>query len=163
MNSEYRIREADIEDLDTIVDFTLQEAQETEGAEKDLAAVTRGVQAGFDDPSLSIYWVAEAADGRVVASASVVTEWSNFHGGYYWWVQSLFILPEHRGHGLVDLLLAYLANAAQAAGALDLRLYALSSNHRALQAYRRCGFDVAPYTVMIKRLNTNEMKEESQD
>jgi ribosomal protein S18 acetylase RimI-like enzyme len=58
----------------------------------------------------------------------------------------------HRGRGLVDLLLNHLTEEARRAGALDLRLYARNSNHRALQAYRRSGFEVVPYTIMRRRL-----------
>lgn len=151
MNSEYLIREARPEDIETLVDFTLQEARETEGAERAVAAVTHGVRAVFGDSALARYWVAETEQGRVVASISAVTEWSNFNGGDYWWVQSLFIAPDHRGGGLVDSLLAHLEAAAKAAGAIDLRLYVLNTNQRALTAYRRCGFDAAPYTIMTKR------------
>lgn len=114
----------------------------------------RGVEGGFADPPLATYWVAEAADTTIVASTSVVTEWSDFKGGHYWWIQSLFIVPEHRGTGLVELLIDHLAREASAVGALDLRLYAHTSNERALHVYRRCGFSVAPYVIMT--LDTNE-------
>ena len=150
MASDYTIREAGRADIDTIVAFTLQEVREAEGLEPDLEAVARGVGGGFEDAPLAAYWVAEAAGGRVVASTSVVREWSDFHGAYYWWVQSLFIIPEHRGKGLVELLLRHLAREADAAGALDLRLYAHTTNERALRAYRRCGFTTAPYVIMTK-------------
>ena len=93
------------------------------------------------------------AEGRVVGSMSVVAEWSNFLGGDYWWIQSLYILPEHRGQGLVDQLLADLSARAMAAGALDLRLYGYDTNERALRAYQRCGFAVAPYIVMTRHLD----------
>jgi L-amino acid N-acyltransferase YncA len=150
MASDYTIREASRADIDTIVAFTLQEAREAEDKEPDLEAVSRGVGGGFEDVPFAAYWVAETADGRVVASTSVVREWSDFHGAYYWWVQSLFIIPEHRGKGLVELLLSRLAREADAAGALDLRLYAHTANERALRAYRRCGFATAPYVIMTK-------------
>jgi len=97
--------------------------------------------------------VAESDDGQVVGSISVVTEWSNFRGGYYWWIQSLFIVPVHRGTGLVDLLLNTVAKAASGVDALDLRLYVLQSNHRAMAAYLRCDFDETPYTIMVRRLD----------
>ena len=122
MASDYAIRDAGRADIDTIVAFTLQEVREAEDKEPDLEAVSRGVRGGFEDAPHAAYWVAEAAGGRVVASTSVVREWSDFHGAYYWWVQSLFIIPEHRGKGLVELLLRHLAREAGAAGALDLRL-----------------------------------------
>ena len=147
----YSIRDADSADIETLVNFTLQEARESEGVEKDRETVTRGVGAAFAHPPRATYWVAER-DGHVVASISAVTEWSNFHGGDYWWVQSLFVAPEHRGSGLVDLLLNHVAKAAQSAGALDLRLYAHNLNERALGAYRRAGFVTAPYVIMRREL-----------
>jgi GNAT superfamily N-acetyltransferase len=139
-------------DLETIVGFTLDEAREAEGKELDIECIRRGVRAGLEDPRLATYWVAESRDGRIVASTSAVREWSNFNGAYYWWVQSLFIVPEHRGRGLVGLLLDTVATAARAANAVDLRLYAYGSNRRALRAYRRCGFDETPYVIMRRTL-----------
>jgi ribosomal protein S18 acetylase RimI-like enzyme len=146
----YTIREAVAADLETLVAFTLQEAHEAEQIDIDDAGVRRGVQGAFRNPPLATYWVAESAVGRLVGSCSVVTEWSDFHGGHYWWIQSIFIVPEHRGDGLVELLLGHVSQAAEAAGALDLRLYAHRSNERALRAYRRCGFTIAPYVIMSK-------------
>lgn len=146
----YTIRLAGAEDLETLVDFTLQEAREAENRGLPAAAARRGVSAALQDSRLATYWVAEAPNGRIVASTSIVTEWSNFHGGQYWWIQSLFIAHEHRGGRLVGLILDHLANAAAAAGALNLRLYAHRLNERALRAYRRAGFVEAPYVVMTK-------------
>ena len=142
------IRPATRADLATLVAFTLREAHEAEAEQLNAAAAERGVQAAFDDPPRSRYWVAEESGGRIVASTSIVTEWSDFHGGDYWWVQSLFIVPEHRGTGLLERLLDHLAAVGAAAGALDLRLYAHKDNKRALRAYERCGFIEAPYTIM---------------
>jgi ribosomal protein S18 acetylase RimI-like enzyme len=153
VNSGYTVREAVYDDVEAIVSFTLQEARETEGREADSSHVRRGVRGGLDGSAPSTYWVAESRDGSVVGSISVVTEWSNFRGGYYWWIQSLFIVPEHRGSGLVDLLLDFVAESSRAAGALDLRLYVLQSNERAVAAYRRCGFEIAPYSIMVRRLD----------
>jgi ribosomal protein S18 acetylase RimI-like enzyme len=88
-----------------------------------------------------------------------VTEWSDFHGGQYWWIQSLFIVPEHRGTGLVELLIDHVDGQAEAAGALDLRLYAHTSNTRALHVYRRCGFDTAPYVLMRRKLRRRDTRQ----
>jgi GNAT superfamily N-acetyltransferase len=155
MCNEYRMRRAISSDLETIVGFTLEEAREAEGLETDADAVMRGIRAGLEDPALSTYWVAESSAGDVVASTSAVREWSNFNGGYYWWIQSMFIVPGHRGRGLVDLLLDTVAEAAHTAGAVDLRLYAHGSNERALDAYRRCGFDETRYVIMRRALDGN--------
>jgi GNAT superfamily N-acetyltransferase len=144
----YTIRSAVREDLDTIVGFTFTEAREAEGVELAADGVRRGVEGGFADPPLARYYVAETPQGEVVASISAVTEWSNFRGGHYWWVQSLFVMPAHRGRGLVDRLLDHLATVAATEGALDLRLYAHEANERAHRVYHRCGFRNAPYVIM---------------
>lgn len=154
MTSDYRLRRAVAADLQKLVAFTLEEAREAEGLDKDADCVRRGVSAGLEDPSVATYWVAESSDGEIVASTSAVREWSNLNGGYYWWVQSMYIVPERRGRGLVDLLLDTVAEEARAAGAVDLRLYAHGSNGRALDAYRRCGFEETEYVIMRRRLNS---------
>lgn len=152
MTSEYTIRPATPADIDTLVSFTLAEARDAERRTLDVEGARRGVRGAFDSPPRAAYWVAQTAAGRVVGSMSVVTEWSNFLGGDYWWIQSLYILPEHRGQGLVDHMLAHLSAQAMAAGALDLRLYGYNTNERALRAYQRCGFGVSPYIMLTKPL-----------
>ena len=79
--SPYRIRKAVNADRDALIGFTLREAREAECLELDAEAVTRGIRAAFDEPPVAAYWVAETVNGEIVASTSVVTEWSNFHGG----------------------------------------------------------------------------------
>ncbi|MCC7032904.1 MAG: GNAT family N-acetyltransferase [Acidobacteria bacterium] len=144
------VRRALPEDVQAIVALTIAEALEAEGLHLDAAAVRRGVEGAFGDPPRAAYWVAESPEGLVVASTSIVTEWSNFHGGEYWWVQSLYIAPAHRGRGLVERLLDRLWTEARAAGARDLRLYAHRANARALRVYERCGFATAPYVIMSR-------------
>ena len=144
----YAIRLAAESDVETLVDFTLREAAEAETVTLSLEEARTGVRGGFAATPLSTYWVAVAADGAIVGCTSVVKEWSNFHGGYYWWIQSLYVLPAHRGSGLVERLIQHLAAASRASGALSLRLYVHRSNQRAHRAYIRCGFVDAPYSIM---------------
>lgn len=145
------IRPATAADLDVLVAFTLSEAWDAERRTLNPADVRRGVQGAFDSPPKARYWVLEV-DGRVAASTSIVTEWSNFRGGDYWWIQSLYIVPEQRGRGLVDVILQHLVEQAKAGRALDLRLYGFDTNARALRAYERFGFRKAPYLILTKTL-----------
>jgi GNAT superfamily N-acetyltransferase len=145
------IRPATMADVDVLVDFTLREARDAEGVTLDPVRVRRGVSAAFAEPPLARYWMAAAPDGRLVGSLSVITEWSNFHGGHYWWVQSLFVVPEARGRGVAAALIAHAARLAHEAQALDLRLYAHQDNARAIRLYERCGFTPAPYVLMRRR------------
>ena len=151
VTTEYTIRPARRSDVETLIAFTLAEAREAEGAQLELQGATRGVEAAFDTPPAATYWVAEDPDGAVVASTSIVKEWSNFYGGYYWWIQSLFVSPSHRGHGIAERLLTHVMSEASANDALDLRLYAHESNERALRVYRRCDFTIAPYVILAHR------------
>ena len=147
----YKLRPATPADSATLVAFTLSEALDAERRTLIRADVQRGVAGAFADPPKARYWVVESGE-TIVASASVVTEWSNFRGGDYWWVQSLYIVPEHRGRGVVDLILGHVAAEAKAAGAIDLRLYGFNTNARALRAYQRFGFREAPYLILTKPL-----------
>jgi ribosomal protein S18 acetylase RimI-like enzyme len=147
----YTIRPATVADSDLLVSFTLSEALDSERRALIRAEVQRGVAGAFATPPKARYWVVESG-GQVVACASIVTEWSHFRGGDYWWIQSLYIAPEHRGTGLVDTMLQHLAREAKAGGALDLRLYGYNTNARALRAYQRFGFRESPYLILTKSL-----------
>jgi ribosomal protein S18 acetylase RimI-like enzyme len=149
--SDSSIRRATEGDIAVLVELTLREAAEAERLTLSVEDATRGVRAAFAAPPLSTYWVAVDRNGAVVASTSIVKEWSNFHGADYWWIQSLYVLPAHRGTGLADRLLEHLARTSRQAGALELRLYVHGSNRRAIRAYRRCGFTAAPYAIMSLR------------
>ena len=142
------VRPARMGDLETLVSFTLAEAMEAEASSKRAQTVRVGVRAGLEDARVSRYWVLETDEGAVVGSASVVREWSDWHAADYWWVQSMYVHPDWRGRGLSALLLEEVARQAQAAGALEVRLYVHEDNERAVAAYRRYGFVDAPYQVM---------------
>jgi GNAT superfamily N-acetyltransferase len=131
----------------------MQEAREAEGRELNEDTVRRGVLAAFGERPASRYWVAEGPGGAIVAIISTTNEWSDFRAGEYWWVQSLFIRPEYRRSGLLELLLDHLADEARRRGALELRLYVHQGNERAVRAYRRSGFHAVPYTIMARTLD----------
>ena len=147
-----------MDDLDRLVSFTLAEAREAENLEKDPQIVAQAIQAGMLDPEIARYWVLECLEPehqelehqakRVIGSVSVVKEWSDWHAGYYWWVQSMFVDPGYRGRQLAALLLDEVRHIARSENALDLRLYVHKDNIRAIKAYRRAGFAEAPYAIM---------------
>ena len=147
----YTIRPAEVGDSPSLVSFTIAEALDAERRSLIRTDVQRGVAGAFLTPPKARYWVVES-HGTLVGSCSIVTEWSNFRGGDYWWIQSLYIAPEHRGTGLVNTMLQHLAREAKAGGALDLRLYGYNTNARALRAYQRFGFRESPYLILTKSL-----------
>ncbi|OGD19213.1 MAG: GNAT family N-acetyltransferase [Candidatus Aminicenantes bacterium RBG_13_59_9] len=145
---DYIIRRAGISDLDELVQFTLREAEEAEGRRPNEATARLGIRAALEDVSVAVYWVAAAEPAGIAGNISVVKEWSNWNAGYYWWIQSLYILPEHRGRGIMKLLIDAVQESASKNQALDLRLYVHKNNERALRAYRKAGFVDAAYRIM---------------
>lgn len=58
------------------------------------------------------------------------------------WVGTVYVSPERRGSGDADRLMEAMADLAREAGHLQLELYVLSSNARAIRFYERHGFRV---------------------
>ncbi len=152
----YVVRRARGGDLESLVSMTLAEAREAEGVERDPSVVRRGVEVGLSNRAIAMYWVVESDQGEIVANTSVVREWSDWHAQDYWWIQSMYVLPGHRGQGLVEMLIGAVSAEARDSGAADLRLYVHTRNKRAIEAYRRCGFDDLPYAIMSKHLKNSE-------
>jgi GNAT superfamily N-acetyltransferase len=100
-----KVRRAEINDLDQLVEFTAAEAREAEGHEKDTKILRYGIKAALEDRSIAMYWVLMNQNNEPVGSASALKEWSDWSAGYYWWIQSMYIKPEYRGKGYMDLLL----------------------------------------------------------
>ena len=144
---EYTVRSASLDDLPILTAFTLAEARAAEGRELDLERVQSGVRTGLTDPQRARYWVLVDETGNPAGSISVVREWSDWQAGDYWWVQSVYLVPEVRGRGLLSKLLAAVKVAAVQAGALELRLYVHRDNQNAVRAYRRAGFAATAYEI----------------
>ncbi len=144
----FSVRTANINDLDRLVSFTIAEANEAEGLDKSADVVKEGIKVGLEDPTVARYWVLENDQSEVIGSVSVVKEWSDWHAGYYWWIQSMFIQPEYRGQGLMTLLLDAVKARAKIENALEIRLYVHKENVRAIKAYQRAGFSDLPYQIM---------------
>jgi len=146
--TDYVIRRAIITDLSRLVEFTLSEAKEAEGISLNRERARKGIQAALEDESVAVYWVLQTRPDEIAGNISVVKEWSNWKAGYYWWIQSLYIKPEHRGRGLTKRLIQTVRESAKQSRALDLRLYVHKNNERAMKAYVSAGFVHADYRIM---------------
>jgi GNAT superfamily N-acetyltransferase len=140
-------RAAKASDLDFLVRATLGNAFETEGLRLYEATVRRAVKDLLADPVKGRSFVAEDK-GAVIASLYVTYEWSDWHGAWYWWIQSLFVAPERRGQGVYTALYRFVREQARKAGNVrSIRLYVEKSNENGLRAYRGHGMKEAPYVV----------------
>jgi RimJ/RimL family protein N-acetyltransferase len=142
------VRRARLIDLGQLVEFTLLEANEAEGISKNREIVRKGIRTALEDESVAVYWVIEDSQNELIGNISVVKEWSNWNAGYYWWIQSMYIKPEHRGRGLMKELIQTVKKSARQGKALDLRLYVHKNNERAIKAYAKSGFTDSDYRIM---------------
>jgi GNAT superfamily N-acetyltransferase len=146
------VRRAKLTDLGKLVEFTLSEASEAEGISKNSEIAREGIRAALEDESVAIYWILQDSHNEAIGNISVVKEWSNWNAGYYWWIQSLYIKPEHRGQGYLRMLIQTVKESAIRGGALDLRLHVHKNNRRAIRAYLKSGFADSDYRIMIMKI-----------
>jgi len=144
----YTTRPATIDDADTIARFNQAMAHETEGKSLDLATLTAGVRCVFTEPGHGRYLVATTDAGRVVACLLITYEWSDWRNGQVWWVQSVYVDPEHRRRGVFKRLYRAVQELGQSTGGVcGYRLYVDQHNHHAQQTYQRLGMTPTTYLV----------------
>jgi len=141
-------RDAEARDLDFLASGNTAMALETEHKLLDPATVRSGVQAAFHEPSRGRYFVAEL-DGKVVGQLMVTYEWSDWRNGVFWWIQSVYVEPAARRHGVFRALYDHVERLAMTTPAVcGLRLYVENDNLRAQRTYLGCGMVDAGYLVM---------------
>ena len=145
------VRPAATTDLDMLVRFSAAMAFETEGRRLDQERLRRGTLAVLEFPRHGFYVVAERPEGDgqgVVGQLLITYEWSDWRNGVVWWIQSVYVRPEHRGRrvyaGLYDFIRAKVADDP---GIRGIRLYVDRRNTAAQQVYARLGMDGEHYQV----------------
>jgi GNAT superfamily N-acetyltransferase len=143
-----KIRDATQADLAFIVGANAALAAESEDQTLDPALLLPGVQAVLDDPALGRYYLAEIGD-QVVGQLMTTFEWSDWRNGVFLWIQSVYVLPAHRGAGVFRALYQHLAElASQDERICGIRLYVDRYNQRAQEVYTRLGMHLSNYQVM---------------
>jgi GNAT superfamily N-acetyltransferase len=144
---ETNVRQAVLTDVDTLARFNRAMAEETERKELPHTVVSAGVRSVFEDPSKGFYVVAEV-DGDPVGSLLITREWSDWRNAYFWWIQSVYVRPEHRGRGIYRVLHRHVEQAARSAGNVcGLRLYVDSENSAAKAVYEKFGMRESRYDI----------------
>ena len=108
-----KIRTANFEDAESLVEFNQAMALETEAKQLDAQILQSGVEAVLHDEKKGFYAVAES-DGRIVGGLLVTFEWSDWRDNWFWWIQSVYILPEFRGQKIYSRLYDFVKQKAEA-------------------------------------------------
>lgn len=144
------VRRAGGDDVEGLVARNVALAAESEGRRLEPTTVESGVGMILADPARGAYWVAEAA-GAVRGQCLVTEEWSDWTGGRYWWLQSVYVDPGWRGRGVFRALWDAIGEAAAEAGDVaSIRLYVERDNLPARQAYETLGMRETGYRVYEK-------------
>ena len=140
-------------DIEAIVRFQADMAMESEGTLLDVDRLTLGVTSAINDEQKGTYLVARAND-TPIGSLMVTREWSDWNNMWYWWIQSVYVMPEYRNQGVYRAMYATLKDMAKENGVSQVRLYADRTNHSAQQVYRRLGMTESHYLMFEETIGT---------
>ena len=147
MSRTYTLRKGLKGDAEALVAFNRAMARETESRELSVEVVFAGVSRLLETPGAGFYVVAEHA-GEIVGSLLITTEWSDWRNGDFWWIQSVYVLPEHRRNGVYRRLYEFVrAHARDVGNIRGFRLYVERNNRVAQTTYAALGMDQSPYLM----------------
>jgi ribosomal protein S18 acetylase RimI-like enzyme len=141
------IRIAQEKDAAALVEFNQAMALETEGKRLDSQILKSGVDAVFDNDKKGFYVVAEE-DGELIAGLMITFEWSDWRDGWFWWIQSVYVLPNRRGRGVYASLYQFVKEKAlEAKNVCGFRLYVEKENTHAQKVYEKLGMETSHYLM----------------
>lgn len=141
------VRNANSEDLETIIQFQLAMAKETEDLGLNLDDLTHGVNNLFSNPERGLYWVAEL-NGQIAGSLMTNYEWSDWRNGNVIWIQSVYVSSECRNKGVFKAMYLKIKDWVEATDELKgVRLYVEKNNSNAQKVYEAMGMTSEHYTM----------------
>ena len=139
------IRLAQKTDIDALVRFNQAMALETEGKDLHSTVLRPGVAAVFDDANKGFYVITEIGP-MVVAGLLVTFEWSDWRNSWFWWIQSVYVVPEYRGRSIYGRMYEFVKSLADERGNVcGFRLYVEKDNERAQRVYEKVGMQRSHY------------------
>jgi len=140
------IRKGDISDLEVIVANNIKMAQETENKLLNKSCIYNGVDELLNNSNLGWYYVA-VIDKHIAGQLMITREWSDWRNGYFWWIQSVYVIKKYRRIGVYSILHSYVDEQAKIMGAVGLRLYVDSKNKSAHTVYENLGMKTTNYLL----------------
>jgi ribosomal protein S18 acetylase RimI-like enzyme len=148
----YGVRAASLNDCEAIARYNVAMAMETEHKTLDDTTVLSGVRSLMNQPGAGFYLVAENFE-EVVGCLLVTFEWSDWRDGNFWWIQSVYVAPSHRRHGVFRQLYDCVMRKARKQGNVcGVRLYVERDNLTAQATYRQLGMVETAYRIFEHEL-----------
>jgi ribosomal protein S18 acetylase RimI-like enzyme len=147
MDIKYVIRKAVPSDAESLIQFNIAMALETEQKKLKKDQIEAGVKGLFDKPQYGFYMVAEA-EGSVIASLMITYEWSDWRNGLFWWIQSVYVLPEFRRKAVYRSMYQEILKLAEKEPEIcGCRLYVERENSVAQKTYTSLGMSETQYKL----------------
>lgn len=147
MSQSITIRKATEADANSIIEFNIEMALETENKVLKRNEIEPGVKNLFANPEFGFYLVAED-HGKALASLMVTYEWSDWRNGLFWWIQSVYVLPGYRRQGIYRRMYeAIMRMGDSESGVCGYRLYVEKENTIAQKTYRSLGMEETHYKM----------------
>ena len=140
------ITKGQIEDVESIAQFQVDMAMESEGTQLDKDTVTKGVSAAMADENKGLYYIARV-DGKAVGSLMLTREWSDWNNGWYWWIQSVYVEPDYRRQGVYKSMYQAVCTDAKQQNIAQVRLYVDKTNTRGQEVYSSLGMQESHYLI----------------
>lgn len=141
------IERADKKYIDSIAEFQIKMAMETEQMQLDRDTVQKGVRRMFDEPERGFYMVARNDLDELVGSLLILKEWSDWRNADVWWIHSVYIVPGMRGKGIFTNLYERIKEMASQEKVKGLRLYVDKQNFHAQKIYHKLGMTNQHYEM----------------
>jgi len=142
-----QISRAIIENANILADFNVKMAKETENKELNFDKVLNATKEVFLSNDKGFYLKA-IYDGKIVGSMLITYEWSDWRNGFFWWIQSVYVLKEYRNKGIFKSLYNYARNLAkEKKDVCGLRLYVDKDNEAAQNVYKKLGMYETNYLL----------------
>ena len=145
----FRVNRAIEPDAEIIARFNQAMAEETENKILPWDTILTGVTTMLTDDSLGFYLVARDDSGDVRGCLGITYEWSDWRNGLFWWIQSVYVDPSHRGTGVFTAMYKAIRDEAMAdQRSCGIRLYVEKENERAYRTYLHLGMAETDYRLM---------------
>jgi len=146
-NINFIVERGTINDAETIAGFQQAMAMESEGISLDSEKLLKGVTSALEDSGKGIYYLAKTVDNKIVGSLFITKEWSDWNNCWYWWIQSVYVLPEYRNNSVFSTLYNHIKNIALDEDVNCFRLYVDKDNINAQNCYQKIGMTRSHYLM----------------
>ena len=132
-----KITQPGMEDINSLVDFNIKMAKETENKILNKKIVTKGVSEVLTDTTLGYYVIAKNKN-TILGSLMITYEWSDWRNGMFWWIQSVYVEKEYRQQGVYKKMYSYIKDKAlKDNSCTGIRLYVEQENKIAQSVYTK--------------------------